>query len=286
METKDYAEKINGFKNEILSEIRELLGENGTHEFKEPFFVHYIEGETASTETCLAVKVQEDGMVAFYTTLESDVTSLEDAMVIDGEIVFNYEPQSFFDIIDNLKKEIRAELESEISTFVTENNYDVQFDGTYDIFVGEGSCVYKRNLKALRVDENCDMVIISTDFNGKVTLSNYSHLDIEELRRLYAYIYFGKNFVALNVKQIEAVQQLKKALSALKECNVKIVYDYSKHINYFINGDFIKNIDVSNLGDDTIGTDITKMMQENPTVQGFYDNILYSDDDEKVYCHL
>ena len=285
METKDYAEKINGFKNEILSEIRELLGENGTHEFKEPFFVHYIEGETASTETCLAVKVQEDGMVAFYTTLESDVTSLEDAMAIDGEIVFNYEPQSFFDIIDNLKKEIKADLLKEISEFVKGNGNNVCFNDGEFVSISEETAIWKRKLNSIRLVEG-GMIVYVADYGDKIDEFDCDSLDIEELRRLYVYLYFGKNFVALNVKQIEAVQQLKKALSALKECNVKIVYDYSKHINYFINGDFIKDIDVSNLGDDTIGTDITKMMQENPTVQGFYDNILYSDDDEKVYCHL
>ena len=57
MERKDYADKFRDIKNEILNEIRELVPRASAHHFNEKFYVHYIEGEVATTEICSAVEV-------------------------------------------------------------------------------------------------------------------------------------------------------------------------------------------------------------------------------------
>ena len=52
MERKDYAEKFMEIKNEILKDIRKMLPFDSAHHFAEKFYVHYVEGEVATTEIC------------------------------------------------------------------------------------------------------------------------------------------------------------------------------------------------------------------------------------------
>lgn len=120
MERKDYAEKFMAVKNLILEEIRIILGYGCKHNFKETFYVHYVEGETATTEVCSAVEIDKDGGVIFHV-----INEVQDAEKIEGEGVFTYDPESFLDILDNLKKEVREE----------------KFQILRDLLKSNGSCV-------------------------------------------------------------------------------------------------------------------------------------------------
>ena len=102
MERKDYAEKFMGIKNEILQEIRGILGNGVKHHFKETFYVHYVEGETATTEICSALETDSTGKVIFHV-----INEVQDAEKIEGEGIFTYDPESFLDILDHLQKEVR-----------------------------------------------------------------------------------------------------------------------------------------------------------------------------------
>jgi len=102
MERKDYAEKFRDIKDEILDEIRGILGNGEKHYFKETFFVHYVEGEVATTEVCSALEISEKGMVVFHV-----INSVQDAEKIEAHGVYAYDPESFLDILDHLQKEVR-----------------------------------------------------------------------------------------------------------------------------------------------------------------------------------
>ena len=103
MEKKEILEKEHDIKMEIIREIRKVLP-NGVHEFKDKFYIHYVEGEVATTETCKAVEVcaEEGQMVKIHTILGRDTD------ITDGEAVLCYDISSLADILDNLKKEFSS----------------------------------------------------------------------------------------------------------------------------------------------------------------------------------
>lgn len=105
MEKQDYSEKFMLVKNEILTDIRNLLRPGDIHRFNEPFYVHYVDGEVATTEVCFAVAASLNRMVAFHTRREGSM----DIEVISGGQVFKLEPNSLIDILDNLESDIQME---------------------------------------------------------------------------------------------------------------------------------------------------------------------------------
>ena len=103
MEKKEILEKEHDIKMEIIREIRKVLP-NGVHEFKDKFYIHYVEGEVATTEVCKAVEVcaEEGQMVKIHTLIGKDTD------ITDGEAVLCYDISSLADILDNLKKEFSS----------------------------------------------------------------------------------------------------------------------------------------------------------------------------------
>jgi hypothetical protein len=127
MERKDYAEKLMEIKNEILKEIRKAIPFESAHHFAEKFYVHYVEGEVATTEICSAVEVCSDGTVVFIVKPEN----ADKEEVIKGETVFMYDPESFLDILDHLKKEVREKKLSHLREIVKQNGGRMEFDGNF-----------------------------------------------------------------------------------------------------------------------------------------------------------
>lgn len=126
MERKDYAERIMNVKNDILNEIRNILGYGGKHDFTKTFFVHYVEGETATTEECTAVETDNDGMVILHV----NNVALETEK-IEGETVFTYDPESFLDILDHLKKDVREKKLSHLRDIVAKNGNKISLEGYF-----------------------------------------------------------------------------------------------------------------------------------------------------------
>lgn len=124
MERKDYADKFRDIKNEILKEIRELVPRDSAHHFNEEFYVHYIEGEVATTEICSAVEVWGVGMVVFI--VHRDTTAKDE--VIEGETVFGYDSDSFLDILDHLKKDVREKKFQILRKLLKDNGGSVKID--------------------------------------------------------------------------------------------------------------------------------------------------------------
>ena len=130
MERTDIVKSVYDLKCEVLKEIRKVLP-NGTHHFVQPFYIHYIEGEVATTEVCKAIEVcaAENQMVKVHH--QSEGYGAEDIDITDGEEVMRYEPQSFADILGNLKAEIRGKKLSVLRNLIEQNGGKMNFDGLF-----------------------------------------------------------------------------------------------------------------------------------------------------------
>lgn len=125
MESNDYAKRILDIKNEIVEEIRKLVPEDSAHRFSDKFYVRYIEGEVATTEVCSAVEVWCGGMVVFIVNHLKEFAKEE---VIEGEAIYRYEPDSFLDILDHLKKEVREKKFQILRKLLNDNGGCVKID--------------------------------------------------------------------------------------------------------------------------------------------------------------
>ena len=163
MERKDYAEKFMEIKNEILKEIRKMLPFDSAHHFAEKFYVHYVEGEVATTEICSAVEVWSDGMVVFIVKTEN----AEKEEVIEGETVFMYDPESFLDILDHLKKEVREKKLAHLRDIVKRHN-GLSFDGGFNINIDERDTAHNE----CAIVENCRLVGLRLTTDGKLGIVN------------------------------------------------------------------------------------------------------------------
>ena len=189
MERKDYAEKFMEIKNEILKEIRKMLPFDSAHHFAEKFYVHYVEGEVATTEICSAVEVWSDGMVVFIVKTEN----AEKEEVIEGETVFMYDPESFLDILDHLKKEVREKKLAHLRDIVKRHN-GLSFDGGFNINIDErdtanNECAIVENcrLVGLRLTTDGKLGIVNL-FEGETFTNEESALLDEDIDKLITYV--------------------------------------------------------------------------------------------------
>lgn len=189
MERKDYAEKFMEIKNEILKEIRKMLPFDSAHHFAEKFYVHYVEGEVATTEICSAVEVWSDGMVVFIVKTEN----AEKEEVIEGETVFMYDPESFLDILDHLKKEVREKKLAHLRDIVKRHN-GLSFDGGFNINIDErdtanNECAIVEDcrLVGLRLTTDGKLGIVNL-FDGETFTNEESALLDEDIDKLITYV--------------------------------------------------------------------------------------------------
>ena len=178
MERKDYEEKIRDIKDEILDEIRWILEYGVKHNFKETFYVNYVKGEVF----CTALEVNGRGMITFHVI--NDVGEKEK---IDGEDVYTFDPNSFIDILDHLKKDIREEKLAILRDIVKKNEGSIDFDGTFDITIHNTGEDFICKLTALRITKNGKLEVDNTFHGGKCTNPEYEISD-KDLTRLIAYV--------------------------------------------------------------------------------------------------
>ena len=152
MERKDYAQKFLDIKNEIVEEIRKLVPEDSAHKFSDKFYVHYVEGEVATTEVCSAVEVWSGGMVVFIVNTLKDFAKEE---VIEGDTIYRYEPDSFLDILDHLNKDIREKKLDIIRKLLKENGGSIDIKDKYEFLCadeGDKNTLSHSYLKGVEID--------------------------------------------------------------------------------------------------------------------------------------
>ena len=187
MERKDYAEKFQQVKNEILEEIRKLIPCNNAHRFKEPFYIHYVNGEVATNELCKEVEVWNDGMVVFIVD-----SGTHEEEVIEGEDVFQYDPESFLDILDHLQKEVRERKLSVLRELVKKNGGKINFDGSFgfhSIVVDDHVAGEKSFLTCIELDNTYEnRVYLDCNFSGEKVEEQEESIPLDELDSLIVYV--------------------------------------------------------------------------------------------------
>ena len=288
MERKDYAERIMNVKNDILNEIRNILGYGCKHDFTQTFFVHYVEGETATTEECTAVETDNDGMVIFHV----NNVALETEK-IEGETVFTYDPESFLDILDNLKKEVREKKLTVLRDLIIMNGGKISFNGSFT-FSGcsEGDNVADcedTKLLGLEYQQNDGRMIILDDWQGQVYNNSAKYIPDSELDRIIEYVRNNSNAsVFLTGKQMQAVETFRNAYEALKNLDVKIIRDNADDKLHFINAKYVDEIFAmtKTIDSNPLDINITEQMLKNPSVEPIISQAYYSNDNEHVFCRL
>lgn len=183
MERKDYADKFRKVKEEILDEILKLIPSDSVHYFSDSFYVHYIDGEVAGTEICEAVEVQ-NSMVFFHVYLEEVEQKTQ---TIGGESIFSYDPDSFLDILDHLKKDIREEKLAILREIVKKNGGSVDFDGTFNFIIHNNGDDYNCQLSGLRTTKSGELQIEDIS-NGERFANVENELPSDQLDKLIAYV--------------------------------------------------------------------------------------------------
>lgn len=171
MESNDYAKRILDIKNEIVEEIRKLVPEDSAHRFSDKFYVHYIEGEVATTEVCSAVEVWCGGMVVFIVNHLKEFAKEE---VIEGEAIYRYEPDSFLDILDHLKKEVREKKLAQLQEIVKKHDGKLSFDGFFEFVCDDTEDNSKANLS------HSDLIGLELKDDGKLYVLTRWHEDGEQ----------------------------------------------------------------------------------------------------------
>ena len=152
MDSNDYAKRILDIKHEIVEEIRKLIPEDSAHRFSDKFYVHYIEGEVATTEVCSAVEVWHGGMVVFIV---NHLVQFAKEEVIEGEAIYRYEPESFLDILDHLNKDIREKKLDIIRKLLKENGGSIDIKDKYEFLCadeGDKNTLSHSYLKGVEID--------------------------------------------------------------------------------------------------------------------------------------
>ncbi len=170
MERKDYAEKFRTVKNDILVEIRKILGYNAKHDFSEPFFIHYVEGEVATTEECVRIEIDNDGMVIVVYRMQGDF----ETFATEGDAVFHYSCESFIDFIENLKKEVREKKLAQLQEIVKKHDGKLSFDGFFEFVCDDTEDNSKANLS------HSDLIGLELKDDGKLYVLTRWHEDGEQ----------------------------------------------------------------------------------------------------------
>lgn len=182
MERKDYEEKFRDIKDEILDEIRGILENGEKHYFKETFFVHYVDGEVATTEVCSALEISKKGMVVFHV-----INSVQDAEKIEAHDVYAYDPESFLDILDHLKKEVREKKLSHLREIVKRNGGRIKFDGTFATRLSINGETLSVGVESLYIDED-DCFRIENHHHHCSYSDQCESLLSDDLDKLIAYV--------------------------------------------------------------------------------------------------
>ena len=191
MERKDYADKFRDIKNDILilQEIVKILGTGKKHNFKKTFYIHYWDGEVLNTEECAAVEVNDYGGVSFHI-----IDCNYESKVIGGDLVFAYDSNSFLDILDHLKKDIREKKLSHLREIVKKHGGEILFDGDFR-FTGDCNCRGGENIDPCN---DTRLMGLSIDYDGKINIDDIwdggeycnseNFIPDDELDRIIAYV--------------------------------------------------------------------------------------------------
>lgn len=281
---KNYAERVMEIKSEILKEIRELLPDGETHKFENTFYVHYVSGEVATTEVCMAV-TNDCGSIGFNVAPDDVVADVTDNFV-DGVDIFNFEPNTFMDVLENLRKELREKKLAKLREIVKNAGGRIKFDGKFDFNLLDernGCEVWPCYLESLYIDDT-DSLIVDNKFDGGGYTNGSDCLMYEELDRIidYAEKESEKNF-SLTDAQARALHEFIVAARNLHSAGVSIIRDNVTDNLYFVNGERVEEF----MNEEHVVPvkDITDIVNSAPSLLSICDAAFYFNE-EKIFAKM
>lgn len=105
---RNYLQEMQDLKSSILQEIREILtkSENETHTFKDPFYVHWADGESSNTDVCYNVTKGKIGDAVLFGIGSYESTEPEEDVCVSKDT--DYSTETLVDVLDRLRKETRV----------------------------------------------------------------------------------------------------------------------------------------------------------------------------------
>ena len=174
----DYKEKFNEIKTEILDEIRKLVPEGTTHVFENPFYIHYIDGEVATTE--IINKVENDrGMIIIHSE-----TCGGTVCEVGGEEVYQYCQESFLEILEQLQEALREKQLTKLRGILGENG-EITFPEEFKIVIRNDGHFYDCSLKSLKIEDG--KIVINDVFEGYDFTNDESELPSSEIQKILEY---------------------------------------------------------------------------------------------------
>ena len=181
MTEKIFHAKQSDLKKEIIDEIANLMQNKLSHTFNEKVYVHYIEGEVATTELCesIEVKVEETSDQLLFNML-----GFATDYVINETGILKYDMDSLINIYHHLKKDLIDEHLDEITSIVKGNGGKINtFSEKDGIYVTIGTCTLLANVNSLSLDSDGCLVGNVSIHNENVDLK-WDELDLYEIKSL------------------------------------------------------------------------------------------------------
>lgn len=188
MEENYYLQQLNELKNEVLTEIVDVLGTDGKHDFREHLVIHYVYGEVATHELIKGVKANGN-IPEFYILNE-----IGDEETITLEKLNDYDIISLINILRTLKKELREDKLAILRELVRNYN-SLNFDGGFtfsvderdETSIGGGGIVDDCHLTGLRLCVDGTLVIHNT-FEGTPFINDEDSILYEDIDRMISYV--------------------------------------------------------------------------------------------------
>ena len=187
MEENYYSQQLNELKNEVLTEIVDVLGTDGKHDFREHLIIHYVYGEVATNELIKGVKA--NGYFPEFHILNE--IGNEETITL-GKLN-DYDIISLINILRTLKKELREDKLAILRELVKDHN-SLNFDGSFVFSVDErneehNACAICNDchLTGLDLLEDGTLCIHNT-FEGTPFINEEDSILYEDIDRMISYV--------------------------------------------------------------------------------------------------
>lgn len=232
MKTREnYEERVRNFKHSIICEIVETLKKEKmeSYMFNESFFIHFVEGEVASTEQMSSISI-ESGELSFTVI---DING--DLEVMDDEItLLSYDTQTFIDTLCNLEDELRKNKLKELYQLVAETGGYIDMGG----FQMSG----KTHLNGLYIKDGklrTKLLIDGVDSESEGLAEEISNIDAI-IKSAKAAILDPEHLIALNDEQKDVLERFRTILAEMKSAGIGLIHSRDDDKVYAVNK---KNID-------------------------------------------
>lgn len=181
----DYITKYNSLKLEVIENISEILEKEECHRFVDPFFIHFVDGEVATTEECTEIECSK-GKLFIATRVTNNGSAEETISEIDA---MGYEFESLLDIYTRLVYELREErIEKIKSIFADMDLSTIAVCGNKPIYITMESGETKKHIvNAIYLNEDGE-VEVKLETRYAIHTKKAYDLGLDELDTLLGYV--------------------------------------------------------------------------------------------------